>query len=139
MRYRCVMATCLLAFAALCYAAPVSAQSSNDEKVVGTWAGTWEGAGGSGNLEVTFEKPKDGTLGGMVSVLGEPAYKATFKTVKFEAGKMTATYDYPPEPNVDVVLAATFEGNECTGTWSAREKSSNNEVASGTWKATRKE
>ena len=139
MRHRYGMWMLGLVFTALCAAMPPSAQTSADEKVIGTWAGTWEGAGGSGNLEVTLQKPKDGALGGMVSVLGEPAYKATFKTLSLDGGKMTATYDYPIEPNVEVVLAATFQEKECTGTWSAREKGSNNEVATGTWKAARKE
>jgi hypothetical protein len=113
-------------------------QASSDQKVIGTWAGTWEGAGGSGNLEVILDKA-DAAMTGAVAVFGEPAYKATFKTLKFEDGKMTATYDYPPEPNVEVVLTASFAGAECTGTWAAREKASNNEVASGTWKAKKKE
>ena len=139
MRYRCSLQSWKLVLIALCCTGSVIAQSSAAEKIVGTWAGTWEGAGGSGNLEVTVEKPQDGALTGMVSVLGEPAYKANFKTVSLEGDKMTALYDYPPEPSVEVVLAATFQGQECTGTWSAREKGSGNEVAGGTWKATRKE
>ena len=128
----------LLVLAALCSGVPGLTQGTSDEKVIGTWAGTWEGPSGSGSLEVIFDKA-DSAMTGAVAVQGESAYKATFKTLKFEDGKMTGTYDYPPEPNVEVVLAATFKGAECTGTWAAREKGSNNEVASGTWKAKKKE
>jgi len=128
----------LLVLIALWSGVQEAAQQSSGEKVIGTWAGTWEGAGGSGNLEVIFDKA-DAAVTGMVAVIGEPAYKATFKTLSFEGNKMTASYDYPPEPNVEVTLGAAFEGTEATGTWSAREKATNNEVASGTWKARKKE
>ena len=108
------------------------------EKYLGTWTGTWDGGGGSGDIEVTLERDKDGALTGKVSVTGEPTYKAAFKTVSLDGAKMTATYDFPPEPSMEVVLAATFDGNSVTGTWSAHAKADASEVASGGWKATKK-
>src|SRR5690242_7970636 len=85
----------------------------------GVWTGTWDGSG-SGGFELTLEKGKDGALSGKVSVTGEPTYKATLKTVKFEGAKMSATYDFPPDERAEVVLAATFEGDTGKGTWVVR-------------------
>ena len=62
--------------------------------LLGTWTGTWEGAGSSGGFELTLEKGKDGSPTGRVVVTGEPAYKATIRTLAFEGKKMTATYDF---------------------------------------------
>ena len=110
------------------------------EQYVGTWTGTGEGAGSSGGFELTLEKDKEqkDAIGGRVSVTGEPAYQATLKTVAFEGQKMIASYDFTPEPSVEVRLACTFEGNAATGTWSAFEKASGNEVLSGTWSVKKK-
>jgi hypothetical protein len=87
------------------------------KKYYGTWIGKWEGGGGTGGFDVVLEAGKDGKPGGHVSVTGEPTYKATLKTVAFDGAKMTATYDFPPDPSVTVNLAATFEGDAAKGTW----------------------
>jgi hypothetical protein len=105
---------------------------------IGTWTGTWEGAGSSGGYELILEKGKDGALTGRVSVTGEPTYKATLKTLSFDGGKMTATYDFPPDDRLEVALEATFDGNTAKGTWVARGKSGGAEVANGMWTVTRK-
>jgi hypothetical protein len=109
------------------------------DRFIGAWSGSWEGAGGSGGIEVTFERDKDKGLTGKLAVTGEPTYNATFASVVFDGAKMTAKYDYPPEPAAEVVLSATFEGNGAIGTWLLREKGSGSEVASGSWKISRKE
>lgn len=120
--------------AAISSAAPRGVQgSSTGEQFLGVWSGTWEGAGGSGGFELTLETAKDGTIAGKVSVTGEPAYKATFRTLSFDGAKMTAIYDFPPEPAAEVVLGATFETGSAKGTWSLRQKGDSADVASGTW------
>lgn len=103
---------------------------------IGTWTGSWDGAG-TGGFELTLEKGKDSALTGRVSVTGEPTYKATLKTVSFDAAKMTATYDFPPDESLEILLIATFEGNTAKGTWSARGKNGGNELISGTWTVTK--
>ena len=103
---------------------------------VGTWKGSWDGAG-TGGFELTLEKAKDGGLTGAVSVTGEPTYKATLKTVSFAGAKMTATYDFPPDERLDVLLVATFEAGKATGTWTARAKDGGGELVSGTWMVTK--
>jgi hypothetical protein len=108
------------------------------EQFVGTWSGGWEGAGSSGGFELTLEKGKDGALGGKVSVTGEPTYSATFKSLAFDGKKMTAKYDFPPDPAAEVVLTATFEDTRAAGGWSLVEKASGGEVVSGSWSVSKK-
>lgn len=113
------------------------ADGASPDDLVGTWSGTWEGAGASGGFELTLEKGKDGSPTGRVSVTGEPTYKATFRSLAFDGKKMTAAYDFPPDEQMEVVLTATFEGETAKGTWSARQKGGG-ELASGTWTVARK-
>lgn len=123
--------------------APGAAQSGGSgggdaaaKKYYGTWDGTWEGEGQSGGFAVTLEAGQDGKPGGSVSVTGEPTYKATLKTLAFDGAKMTATYDFPPDPSATVTLGATFEGDTAKGTWAL--KSSNLGNISGTWAVKKK-
>ena len=88
--------------------------------------------------ELTLEKPKDGPLAGRVSVTGEPTYNATLRTVSIEGNKLSAVYDFPAAEGAEVVLAATFEGNACKGTWVLREKASGNAAMEGTWSVAKK-
>jgi hypothetical protein len=74
-----------------------SAQPAAAEPLTGTWSGTWDGAGSGGGFELTFEREKDGPMTGKVSVTGEPAYKASLKTLSFEGTKMSAKYDFTPQ------------------------------------------
>ena len=99
---------------------------------LGTWTGTWEGQG-TGGFELTLEQVKDESLTGRVSVTGEPTYKATLRTVSFTGTRMSATYDFPPDDQIEIVLAATFDGETAKGTWIARVKGGGDTVASGTW------
>jgi hypothetical protein len=110
------------------------------ETFAGTWSGTWEdaGSGSSGGFDLTLEQGKDGPMTGKVSVTGEPTYKAVFKSLSFDGKKMSAKYDFPPDESAEILLAASFEGNTATGTWSAALKGTDSQIASGTWKVARK-
>jgi hypothetical protein len=130
----------VLVFGVIALVATVGAQSgSNDaaaaKKYFGTWSGTWEGGGGNGGFDITLEAGKDGKPGGHVSVTGEPTYKATLKTLAFDGAKMTATYDFPPDPSILVTLGATFEGDAAKGTWATK---GGGESFSGTWTVKKK-
>ncbi len=134
MRTRWSIGLFVIVFVAISSAALRGVQdSSTGEQFLGVWSGTWEGAGGSGGFELTLEKARDGTIAGKVSVTGEPTYKATFRTLSFDGPKMTAIYDFPPEPAAEVVLGATFETGSAKGTWSLRQKGDSADVANGTW------
>jgi hypothetical protein len=140
MRNRRFVWICLFLFGAVCSAAQRGAGAAvPGEQFVGTWSGTWDSSGsGNGGFEVTLEKGKEGAVVGGVSVTGEPTYKATFSALSFDGNKMNAKYDFPPAEGLEVVLTAVFDGSRATGTWSAREKASGNEVGTGGWNVTKK-
>lgn len=121
----------------ICLVAQLAQGSAGGEKFLGVWSGTWEGAG-SGGFELMLEKTADGTLAGRVSVTGEPTYEARLSTLSFDGPKMTARYDFPPEPAAEVLLDATFESDSAKGTWSVREKGATSDVVSGTWSVVKK-
>jgi hypothetical protein len=130
-RYRSVIRVLMLACAVVSFTANVGTQTAAPgEQFIGTWTGTWDGAG-TGGFELTLEKDKDGALAGRVSITGEPTYKATLKTISFDGNKMSAKYDFTPDERAEVVLAATFEGKTSKGTWTLRDKASATEVATG--------
>ena len=138
---RCVLLLMPLLAVAVGAAAPRDGtQADAADKYVGVWAGTWDGGGGGGGgFELTLQHEKDKPFTGKVAVTGEPEYTASLTSVSFDGAKMTAKYDFPPEPSLQVVLVATFEGETATGTWSVLEKGSATEVASGGWKVKRAE
>ena len=139
MRNRWWVCLCLVICGAFVSATQRGESPPAGEQFVGTWVGTWEGAGSSGGIELILEKGKDAELTGRVSITGDPAYTATFKTLKFDGKKMTATYDFPPDPMaVEVMLDATFDGTKAAGGWSATDKSGGSQVASGTWSVSKK-
>jgi hypothetical protein len=138
MKSRCVVWLWVVIFGAICSAAQRGADGTKPgEEFIGTWAGTWDGAG-TGGFELTLEKDKAGAIGGTVAVTGDPTYKATLKTLAFDGKKMTASYDFPPDTAAEVRLAATADGNTLKGTWSLREKATGSEVATGGWTVTKK-
>src|SRR5215510_9117642 len=113
----------LLAGAVSLAAQSGGAQPTDTDKYLGVWSGSWDGAGGGGGFELTLEREKDKpekdkSMTGKVSVTGEPTYKATLTSVSFDGAKMTAKYDFTPEPAAEVLLTATFDGDTVTGTWS---------------------
>jgi hypothetical protein len=124
----------VIVFGAICSATQSGGAS---DRFLGTWTGTWDGAG-SGGFEITLEKGQSGALAGKVSITGEPTYDATLKTVSFDGNKLSARYDFPPDPGGEVVLAGSFDGAKATGTWSLREKANGTELAMGGWNVSKK-
>jgi hypothetical protein len=120
-------------------AAGAARQQQGGEQYAGVWSGSWEGSGSGGGFELTLDKPKDGAIAGRVSVTGEPTYKAELKSVTFDAAKMTARYDFPPDDSLEVVITGTFDGKNVTGGWSVRQKGTADEVVNGSWKASRQQ
>ena len=105
-------------------------QASPGAQYVGTWTGTYDGAG-TGTMELILDN-KDGVIAGKVSAATDNGnYTADLKDVKFEGAKMSAKYDFPLDPSAEVVVTATFEGSTAKGTWSLRPKGQTDELASG--------
>jgi hypothetical protein len=113
-------------------------QVASSERYAGTWTGTWEGPG-TGQFELTLENGKDGAPAGKVAVTTDNGnYDAALKAIAFDGSKMTAKYDFPPDPSAEVSVAADFEDRAAKGTWSLRVRGQDAEVAGGTFALTKK-
>ena len=138
MRVKACIGIWLVVVGALCSAAQRGGDAqARGEQYLGTWAGTWDGAG-TGGFELTLEKGEGGAVIGRVSVTGEPTYKSTIKTVTFEGATMKGKYDFTPDERAEVVVSVTFDAKAAKGTWALREKASGGEPATGTLSLTRR-
>ncbi len=138
MRHRGMLTALVLVCGVIAGAAINAFQSSAGDQYVGTYAGTWDGPA-TGTFELTLAKGKDGAVGGKVVVTGEGSdYNAELKAVVFEGNKMTANYEFPPDPSAEIFLATTFDAGTAKGTWSLRPKGQKEEIVSGTWTVTKK-
>ena len=107
--------------------------AAKDTDIVGSWTGSWEGGGAGGSFKLTFTKAGD-TLGGKVDVGQDTGdYTAGFTSATLEGGNLKARYEYPPEPQAEIVLEGAFEGASATGTWTMVQKGGTDAFASGTW------
>jgi hypothetical protein len=118
-------------------AVPLNVAAATDgDQYVGAWKGGWEGGGGSGRFDLNFVRGSDGKISATVSVgtdMGD--YNAKFSTVAFAGDKFTGAYDYPPDPQGEVILAGSFDPKTASGTWALGAKGqAGQSMATGTWK-----
>jgi len=115
------------------------ASAADGDQYVGTWKGTWEGAGAGGRFDLTLAKAGDGKLAASVSVgtdMGD--YNAKFSTVTVTGDKLAGAYDYPPDPQGEVTITGSFDPKNAIGTWSLGAKGQpGGQAIAGTWKVTK--
>ena len=104
---------------------------------IGTWTGTWEGGGGTGGLEPRSRSRR--TARSPAGSRSPGAHLQGYAQDGDHRGQQaSAVYDFPAADGAEVVLAATFEGNACKGTWVLREKANGNPALDGTWSVAKK-
>ena len=140
MRMRKLAVVALLLLATVCAGLPSGiAIAADGDQYVGTWKGTWEGAGAGGRFDLTFARGSDGKLSASVSVgtdMGD--YNAKFSKLTFVSEKFTGAYDYPPDVQGEVIIAGSFDPKNATGTWSLGAKGQPGQsMAAGTWKVSK--
>jgi hypothetical protein len=115
------------------------ASAADGDQYVGTWKGTWEGAGAGGRFDLTFARGGDGKLLASVSVgtdMGD--YNAKFSTVSLSGDKLAGAYDYPPDPQGEVTITGSFDPKTAMGTWSLGAKGQpGGQAIAGTWKVSK--
>ncbi len=115
------------------------ATAADGDQYVGAWKGTWEGAGAGGRFDLTLARGSDGKLAASVSVgtdMGD--YKANFSKVSLTGDKLAGAYDYPPDPQGEVVITGSFDPKNATGTWSLGAKGQpGGQAIAGTWKVSK--
>ncbi len=116
-----------------------SAAAADGEQYVGTWKGTWEGAGAGGRFDLTFARGGDGKLAASVSVGTDTGdYNAKFSTVSISGDKLAGAYDYPPDPQGEVTITGSFDPKTAIGTWSLGAKGqAGGQAIAGTWKVSK--
>jgi hypothetical protein len=115
------------------------ATAADGDQYIGTWKGTWEGAGAGGRFDLTLAKGSDGKLVASVSVgMDSGDYKAQFSKVALTGDKLAGAYDYPPDPQGEVIITGSFEPKDAVGTWSLGAKGQpGGQAIAGTWKVTK--
>ena len=115
------------------------AAAAEGDQYVGTWKGTWEGAGAGGRFDLTFARGGDGQLAASVSVgtdMGD--YNAKFSKMTLTGDKLAGAYDYPPDPQGEVIITGSFDPKNATGTWSLGAKGQpGGQAIAGTWKVSK--
>jgi hypothetical protein len=116
-----------------------AALAADGDQYVGTWKGTWEGAGAGGRFDLTFARGSDGKIAASVSVgtdMGD--YTAKFGSVAVAADKLTGAYDYPPDAQGEVTIMGSFDAKNASGTWSLGAKGQpGGQAIAGTWKVSK--
>lgn len=140
MRTRKLAVVALLLFTSACAVLQFGFASAADgDQYVGTWKGTWEGAGAGGRFDLSFVRGGDGKLSASVSVgtdMGD--YNAKFSTLSLTAAKLAGAYDYPPDPQGEVTITGSFDPKNATGTWSLGAKGqAGGQAIAGTWKVSK--
>ncbi len=116
-----------------------AAAAAAGDQYVGIWRGTWEGAGAVGRFDLTFAKESDGKLSASASVGTDAGdYNAKFSTVTVTGDKLAGAYDYPPDPQGEVIITGSFDPKNAIGTWSLGAKGQpGGQAIAGTWKVTK--
>ncbi|MEO7206171.1 MAG: hypothetical protein ABI356_09040 [Steroidobacteraceae bacterium] len=140
MRPQKIAVAVFVMLAIICAAGRLGVASAADgEQYIGAWKGTWEGAGAGGRFDLTFAKGGDSKLAASVSVgtdMGD--YNAKFSTVTVTGDKLAGAYDYPPDPQGEVIITGSFDPKTATGTWSLGAKGQpGGQAIAGTWKVTK--
>jgi hypothetical protein len=115
------------------------ASAADGDQYVGTWKGTWEGAGAGGRFDLALARGADGKLAASVSVGADSGdYTAKFSTVTLSGDKLAGAYDYPPDPQGEVTITGAFDPKNATGTWSLGAKGQpGGQAIAGTWKVSK--
>jgi hypothetical protein len=116
-----------------CMCLAVAVYAAGNAALLGQWSGDWEGGGAGGSFNITLTQSGD-AIGGKVDVGQDTGdYSSNFTTASLEGGKFKAKYDFPPEPQAEIVLEGTFEGASGSGTWTMVQKGGSDAFAAGTW------
>jgi hypothetical protein len=110
--------------------------AGQDTIVQGTYKGQWTGAGGSGDIHITFRDAGDGKLTPEVGfTLGGEDVVCKVVSFKPDGASFTMVYEFDAQGNpLRSAIEATVKGKTIEGTY--KTTAGDQAVDSGTWKAT---
>jgi hypothetical protein len=126
-----------LVLATMTVVAPAARDGGAEAALIGTWSGTYDGAGvGKYAMAITRDAAKAlaGTL--EVSPSEGGGYSATFKSIVVNGQSAVLKYD-TPDGGAEIQIDVTLDGTSLKGTWRAIEAGGTSVVAEGTLTATR--
>jgi len=108
--------------------------SSDADRLIGTWSGSYAGDG-TGKYTMVLSRDADKKIGGTVETMadGGGSYTATFKSIVVDGASVKMAYDEPGNSGIEVQLEATVDGGSLTGTWKSVDTGAKTVVASGTF------
>jgi hypothetical protein len=127
----------LIAVAAAMVAA--GQESSTDaQKYIGAWAGSYTtDAGVTNKVSFTLKKDEKAQWGGTVKWANqEGEQSADFKSLQITGGKMKGIVE-SPDGQVDIAIDGHLEGDNLEGTYAVTPKGATEAVERGTWKVTK--
>jgi hypothetical protein len=138
MRTVCLSFVMSLVCAVVAIGAVQTSQTAED-KVIGTWTGTWDGAS-TGKYTMSIARDDAKKLGGTIQTVPDEGggYTATFKSVAVDGDTVTISYDSPAGDAAEIQLVATTDGVNIKGSWKAVDPSSNTVSASGNFIGSKK-
>jgi hypothetical protein len=110
--------------------------AGQDTVAAGTYKGQWTGAGGSGDIHITFRDGGDGKLTPEVGfTLGGQDVTCKVLSFKTDGAKFTLVYEFDAQGNMlQSATEAVVKGKTIEGTY--KTTAGDQAVDSGTWKAT---
>src|ERR1035438_10238865 len=113
-----------------------SVLAGQDAVAAGTYKGQWTGAGGSGDIHITFRDGGDGKLTPEVGfTLGGQDVTCKVLSFKPDGAKFTMVYEFDAQGTMlQSAIEATVTGKTIEGTY--KTTAGDQSVDSGTWKAT---
>jgi hypothetical protein len=110
-----------------------------EDKVIGTWSGTWDGAS-TGKYTMSIARDDAKNLSGTIQTVPDEGggYTATFKSVVVDGDTVRISYDSPAGDATEIQLVATTDEANIKGSWKAVDPSSNTVSASGNFIGSKK-
>jgi hypothetical protein len=118
--------------------ATAQANRSDDQKYLGSWAGSYStDAGVTEKLSYLLKKDEKGQWQGTVKFTNQEGEQtAEFKTLQIADGKMKGKIE-SPDGEVEVTLEGQLKEGYLEGTYSVSPKGTTDVVEKGSWKVTR--
>jgi hypothetical protein len=109
---------------------------AQDTIVQGTYKGQWAGAGGSGDIHITFRDAGDGKLTPEVGfTLGGQDVTCKVLSFKADGSKFSMVYEFDAQGNMlQSAVDGTVKGKSIEGTY--KTTAGDQAVDNGTWKVT---
>jgi hypothetical protein len=108
--------------------------STDDQKYVGAWVGSYNTDGYTEKLSYTLSKDEKGQWRGTMKWINKSGeHTAELKSLQIADGKMKGKVE-TPDGQAETVIEGQFQGDKLEGTYAVSPKGSTEVVEKGAWK-----